>query len=135
MAKINITTFKKALKNSGGNQARIAKQLEVSRAAVNQYLKKNPKLKDLLQSEAEFIADISEDIIDTEIIVARDLETAKWKLLNSKIGRARGYGSKTEIEHSGNVPVTINLIEKSVEEIKRGKLGNKPKAGSDPESS
>ena len=47
MAKVNIKTFKEALKNSGGNQARIAEKLEVSRVAVNQFLKKRPKMREL----------------------------------------------------------------------------------------
>lgn len=43
------------------------------------------------------------------------------------------YGFKEKIadkmEHLGNAPVTINLIEKSVEEIKLGKSNNKSKTG------
>ena len=49
-----------------------------------------------------------------------------------------GFGYKEKIADNLNVvadmPVTINLIEKSVEEIKRDKLANKSKADGDTES-
>jgi len=39
----------------------------------------------------------------------------------------RGWVERQEIEHSGDQPHTFNLIVKSVEEIKDGKLNNQPK--------
>lgn len=129
MAKINVKTFKKALKNSGGNMARIAERIECCRSAVCLFVKKNPKMRKLLNQEAELVLDIAEDNIDTEIMTHRDVDSSKWKLLHSKGGRARGYGQKQEIEHSGEIsPNTFNLIVKSVEEIKSEKSNNQPKA-------
>ena len=98
MARINQKTFKEALKNSGGNQARIAEKLEVTRQAVGLYLKKNPKMRELLEQEAEFVIDVSEDNIDTNIVVHKNVEDSKWKLLHSKRGKARGYGQKQELD-------------------------------------
>jgi len=134
MAKLNQKTFKEALKSSGGNQSIIAKKLEVTRGAVNQYLKRYPKMRELLELEAERIIDVAENIIDGSITNDKDIDSAKWKLLNSKRGKARGYGAKTEMEHSGEAHATFNLIEKSVEEIKDAKPNNKSKAGGDSES-
>jgi len=142
MAKINQKTFKEALKNSGGNQARIADKLEVTRQAVGLYLKKNPKMRELLEIEAELVIDISEDNIDTEIMVHKDVDSSKWKLLNSKRGKARGYGFKQEMEHTGGMSATFNLITQSVEQIKNAKnaktgdksrtrTSDKPEAGRD----
>jgi len=129
MARLNINTFRKALIKSGGNQTRIATQLELTRSAVCHFLKKHPEMRLELDNEAEQTIDVSEDIIDMAIMVDRDLDTAKWKVLNSKRGKDRGYGPKTELEHSGETqPHTFNLIVKSVEEIKREKLDNQPKA-------
>lgn len=129
MAKINITSFKKALKDSGGVQARIAERLQIGRSTVHDFLNKNPKMRKLLNQEAEQILDIAEDNINLDIATRKDVDSSKWKLLHSKGGRARGYGQKTEIEHSGETqPNTFNLIVKSVEEIKSEKLDNQPKA-------
>ncbi len=112
MARINQKTFKEALKNSGGNQARIALKLEVTRQAVGLYLKKNPKMRELLEQEAEMIIDIAEDNVNTDIMVHRDVDSSKWKLLNSRRGKDRGYGAKNEIEHSGKVfEVKITEVE------------------------
>lgn len=144
MAKINQKTFKEALQNSGGNQARIAEKLEVTRQAIGLYLKKNPKMRKLLEQEAEFIIDIAEDNIDTDIAVHKDIDSSKWKLLHSKRGKKRGYAPKQELDHSGEMlPATFNLITKSIKEIKDEKArskrgarpGDKPKARRDPASS
>ncbi|MHA1737903.1 MAG: hypothetical protein ACTSWD_04900 [Candidatus Heimdallarchaeota archaeon] len=133
MAKISIKTFKKALKDSGGNQSRIAERLECTRSAVGHFLKKNPKLHKLLESEAERVIDFAEDNIDTDIMINKDVDSSKWKLTNSKRGKSRGYGAKSEVEHSGESgSIVFNLVEKSVEEIKNAKLNNKPKASAAP---
>lgn len=134
MTRINIKNFKEALKKSGGNQTIIATKLEVTRQAVSIYLIKNPKMKELCEIEGEKIIDAAENIIDSSINNDKDIDSAKWKLLNSKRGKNRGYGPKTEIEHQGESNVVFNLIEKSVEEIKSDKLTNKPKTSGDAKS-
>jgi len=112
MTRLNQKIFKEALKNSGGNQSIIAKKIGVTRGAVNQYLKRFPKMRDLLELEAERIIDVAENIIDGSITNDKDIDSAKWKLLNSKKGKARGYGAKTEIEHSGEgVKIDVNIPE------------------------
>jgi len=131
MAKVNIKTFKEALKNSGGNQARIAEKLEVSRVAVNQFLKKRPKMRELLDDAAELVIDVSEDNIDTSIMVHRDIDSSKWKLLHSKKGKARGYGVKQELDIKDER--TRIIIEKA--DDANNKMETKPKAGTGPDSS
>jgi len=124
MAKITEKTFKEALKNSGGNQTRIAEKLDKGRSAVANFLKKRPKMRELLDNEAEFVIDIAEDNLDTDIVLHKDTDASKWKLLNSKRGRARGYGQKTEVEHTGNTNITFEEVIKSSKEIKDGKKTN-----------
>lgn len=102
MAKLNKKTFKEAAKDSGGNQARIAQRLELSRQAVNQYVMRHPKLREILNMEAETVIDIAEDNVDTDIVIAKDIDTSKWKLLHSKRGKDRGYGPKSELELQGS---------------------------------
>ena len=124
MAKLIQKTFKEALEGSGGNQSIIAKKLGKSRSTITKFLNKNPKMKDLLEIESERIIDVAENIIDHDITKNRNIDSSKWKLLNSKRGKARGYGPKQELEHSGG-STTFNLIEKSIEEIKNAKAKNK----------
>lgn len=131
MAKVNIKTFKEALKNSGGNQARIAEKLEVSRPAINQFLKKRPKMRELLEEEAELVIDIAEDNIDIDIVVHKDVDSSKWKLLNSKRGKARGYGQKQELDI--NDERTRIIIEKADDD--NNKVETKSEAGASPGTS
>lgn len=130
MVRITKKKFKEACVDSGGNQARIASKIGVSRQAINIFIKKHPELRELIENEAEKLIDVAEDNIDMDIMVKHDIDSSKWKLLNSKKGKNRGYGIKNEIEHIGeSIGVVFNLIEKSVEEIKSEKLNNQPKAG------
>ncbi len=107
MAKITQKTFKEALNKSGGNQAKIAFKLGVTRQSVNTFLKKNPKMRELLENEAEFVIDVAEDNIDTDIVTHKNIDSSKWKLLNSVRGKKRGYAPKQEIDASFD---KINLI-------------------------
>lgn len=106
MTKINQTNFKKAMENSGGNKSRIAERLGCSRQAVYDYLAKNPQLIAEVEDEAEKIIDVAEDNITTAIIVHHDLKASKWILLNSKRGRARGYGKGPITEPSKKINPT-----------------------------
>lgn len=109
MTRITITNFKEAIKKSGGNQSIIAKRLEVTRGAITQFINKYPKMRDLVNIEGEKIIDAAENIIDSSITNKQDIDSAKWKLLHSKRGKSRGYGLKTEVEHSGEMDNKIEV--------------------------
>ncbi len=98
MAKLTEKTFKEALKNSGGNQSTIAKRLNKDRSTINKFLLKRPKMRELLEQESEIVIDVAENVVDHDITKNRSVESAKWKLGNSKRGKARGYGAKSEVE-------------------------------------
>lgn len=117
MANINITTFKEALVNSGGNQARIAEKLEVTRSAVGHFLERNPKMRQLLNEEANRLIEWAEDNVAMSVMVHKDINDSKWLLTNSKKGKAKGWGQKQEVELSGNIS-TLTKEERSAE-IKR----------------
>ncbi len=134
MARITKKKFREACKGSGGVQTIVAKALGIIRQSVSAYLKKHPEMRKYLDAEGDKIIDVAENNIDRDI-VSGDIDSSKWALLNRKRGKERGYGPKQEVEHSGESHATFNLIEKSVEEIKRDKLNNKPKAGGDAKSS
>jgi hypothetical protein len=106
MAKISIKKFKIAIVDSGGNQSLVAERLNCNRSSVCRFLQKNPPMKDLLEEEAEKVIDVAENIVDHQIVKDKDLDTAKWKLLHSKRGKARGYGIKQEMEHDVKAPLT-----------------------------
>jgi len=98
MTRITQKTFKAALIDSGGNQSTIAQKIGVTRGAVNIYLTKNPNMRELLEIEAERIIDVAENVIDHDIVTNKNIDSSKWKLTNSKRGKARGYGVKQEFD-------------------------------------
>ena len=132
MAKINIKKFKETLKGSGGNQSTIAQKLDVSRQAVSKFLSKNSKMRELLEEEAERIIDVAENVIDSDIVKGKNIDSSKWKLLHSKRGKARGYGIKQEIDHSGE-GLKITIL-KADDEQTRNRLDAQRKTGDGPES-
>lgn len=136
MTKITKANFTRYLQDTGGNQSVIAGKIGCSRSAVTLFLDKHPDMRALAEQEAERIVDFAENLIESDIANNKNVDTAKWKLTNSKRGKARGYGLKTELEHSGGAqPITVNLVEKSVEDIKHSRHNNKPKAKTDASSS
>ncbi|MFW6130356.1 MAG: helix-turn-helix domain-containing protein [Atribacterota bacterium] len=99
MAKINLKRFKNALENTRGIKSLIAKRLGVTRLTVYNYLEKNPKAREMYEEEAEKTQDLAESTLNRKIQEG-DMSAVKIALLNHKRGRERGYGEKTEIEHS-----------------------------------
>ena len=129
MARITKANFREALVNSGGNQARIAEKMEVTRQAIGLFLKRNPEMRVELDDEADRLIEWAEDNVAMSVMIHKDIDDSKWILTNSKKGKSKGWGQKQEIEHSGEErPHTFNLIVKSEEEIKSEKLNNQPKA-------
>jgi len=108
--RIRIKNFKEALKDTVGNHMRIASNLSVSRGAVTTFIKKHPKLKPLIEEEKNKVYDVAEDNIDFRIIKGKNVEDSKWKLLNTKRGQSRGYGSKLGLEHTGEVTQNIDKV-------------------------
>jgi len=126
MSRINKKNFEAACKGSGGVGAVLARALGVTRQAIYIYLRRHPEMRKFLDEEGEQILDIAEHNIDKEII-AGNIESSMWALLNRKRGKARGYGPKQEIDHTDAEPVVFNLIEMSNEEIKKERLDKKIK--------
>jgi DNA-binding XRE family transcriptional regulator len=120
MAKITKEKFKQACKGSGGIGTVVARAIGVTRQAIYHYLKRNPEMKEFLDEEGDKIIDVAEHNIDKEI-VAGNIEISKWALINRKKGKARGYGLKQELEHTGVEPAVFIEHTKSKEEIKNGK--------------
>ena len=119
MARISKKKFKEACKDSGGVQTVAAKLMGVTKQSLSVYLKKNPDMKKLLEEEADKVTDIAEHNINRDIL-AGDIETSKWALLNRKSGKTRGYGSKQEVEHSGKI------FDVNIQEVSNGKDSSKP---------
>jgi len=109
--------------SSGGNQSIISQRMSVSRSAVSMYLSNNKDMKELCEQEGERIIDVSENVLDNDIVKNKSVDSAKWKLSNSKRGKNRGYGFKLETEHSGQQQIIIHEVVKTNEQIKEMKNG------------
>lgn len=122
MTKITKKRFLEALKGTYGVRTRIAEKLGVTRGAITTYIKKHPELEPIIEEETQEIIDTAENKLFS--LINQGEFRAIDKILSTK-GKNRGYAEKQEIEH--NIPLlNINLIEKSVEEIKDGKSNNQP---------
>lgn len=124
MTKVTKKLFKKAVLGTGGIMLSISKNLNCTRQTVYDFCRKNPDMELLRQGEMEKILDITENSLFNQ---AKNQEQWAVKYLLATKGKKRGYIEKQEIEHSSEKGITINLVEKSVEEIKDGKSDNKSK--------
>ena len=117
MARLTRKTFREALINSGGNQARIAEKVGLGKSAVSMFLKRHPDMRIELNEEADRLIEWAEDNVAMSVMIHKDISDSKWLLANSKRGKAKGYGQKSEVELSGNIS-TLTKEEREAE-IKR----------------
>jgi len=114
MTSLTVSKFKKALEGTGGVQAVIAKACGVDRSTVTRFIQKYPKMRLLLDAEAERIIDIAENKLHA-LVNDKDIRAIKF-FLETK-GKSRGYVSKQELEIAGNISTLTK--EERAEEIKR----------------
>ena len=88
MAKINLKKFKKATNGTSGMITKIAKNLNVSRQAIYDYVKRSKKANQILEQEKELPFDMAESILYQKLN-KKDLKAAEILLLKHKRGRAR----------------------------------------------
>ena len=134
MTKINKKLFKLALEGSTGTQRDLSKRLNVTDGAIHHYLEKHEDMKDLMnqkrldnvdKAEHEIFSQLEFFDYEKEPATAAKVRAKAAELILKSLGKAKGWVEKQELDVSGNLPVTINLIERSMDEIKRDKLTNK----------
>lgn len=92
-----------AIKGSAGIKATIQRRLGCnSRNTVDNYLKRYATAQAAYDEEVESIGDAAESVI-ISAIKNKDVDTAKWYAVKKL--RNRGYGDKSEIEHSGEMTI------------------------------
>lgn len=116
MTKITAARFKKALPGSYGVRSVIAKKLDVTRAAITMFLKRNPACKKLCDTEREKIIDVAENRL-----FAAANAGEKWaveKILKT-IGKSRGFDEKQEVEITGTIPnsLTNEQLESEIQRL------------------
>jgi len=124
MWKIRPNKFLKACKDSAGIRSIIAKKLDCNPCNLTQWLKRNPEFLKYIEEEQLKVVDKSEAVIIQDIN-NNNVETAKWFLTKSKMGRERGYGEKIEHENSFKGD-NIKLI---IERYNGNSSTTKPEAG------
>ena len=99
--KYTLADILAAIRGSAGIKATIMRKLGCSRNTVDNYLRRYATAQQAYEDELEALGDAAESLVVSDIVSNRNVDTAKWYL--TKKHRARGYGDKTEIEHSGEV--------------------------------
>lgn len=123
----NKTEYKEAIKRSNGTNTDISKILGNTPEAVCQYRQKNPDIDKLIKAKRMELIDKAENVLGNHLKhndpkIRQDAA----KYVTSRLGKNQGWSERTEVEHSGEMKnIQINLIEKSVEEIKDGKSNDK----------
>lgn len=101
--RLSRAKVKKAIKDSGGVIAAIARKVGASWLAVRDFIRNDEELSTLLRDEEETIDDIAEAAVITEIRKG-DTHSAKWWLARR---RRNKYGDNVQVENIGGVTVRI----------------------------
>jgi enoyl-[acyl-carrier-protein] reductase (NADH) len=96
-----------AIKGSCGIITNIANSLGCSWDTANNRIKNgNEIVKTAYRDETERVIDKAESVIN-KAIDKDDIQTAKWFLATK--GKVRGYSEKTEVEHTGDMQILVNI--------------------------
>ena len=94
-----------AVKDTGGIIQNIAKNLNCHWATAQKYVDMYGGTKQAFDDERQTLIDDSENVIRNSVR-SGDVQSAKFVLMT--LGKKRGYTEKTEVEHSGDMSITIN---------------------------
>ena len=94
-----------AIQDTGGIINKIAQKLNCDWHTADKYISKYESSKIALQDERQTLIDDSENVI-RNAVRSGDVQSAKFVL--TTLGKKRGYTEKTEVEHSGDMSITIN---------------------------
>ena len=110
-----------ALVNNLGIITKATKEVGIDYTTHYEWLKTDPIYKEACEKADIKLKDTGEAVL-LELLIEKNpsvaIHFAKTKL------RDRGYAEKIELEHTGNMGVTFNLIEKPLEEIKNARPNN-----------
>lgn len=115
--KLNMKKIRNAIPGSGGIISEIARRCGTTRQAVYNFLAKKPKLYEEIEVEKEMVLDVAEVGLinfikgrtdkNGKVIIPQDLNAIKYYL--STQGKERGYTTKSEHEHSGEVAHVVSI--------------------------
>ena len=134
-SKISLKSLTQAVEGTLGTRSKIAEALGVSRSALTQHLQNYPEHESIIEKERMSVINKAEnelfdllefDDYDKDPSSAARIRQKSAEYILGRLGKNKGWTEKTEVQHSGDTAIVINLVETSVEEIKNSKPTNKP---------
>ena len=99
----------KAIEDSHGVIAVIAKRLGVEWHTANSAIMNDPMAFQKYQDETDKIVDVAETVI-LNALMNEDIRVAQWYL--ERKGAFRGFNPSVEVRNSGDSNITMNFIDK-----------------------
>lgn len=112
MTKITQQNFIKACKIAK-DQSSIAKILRIARSTVSEYIKNNPKMKEIFEEGKEIRIDKAQNNLDKAL---DDKEEWATKLTLTTQGKDRGFTTKVEIDQKLTAEIQLRPTQ-TIEEI------------------
>lgn len=112
MGRKKLVTHKKLMKaivESRGITAIVAKRLQVQWHTADTAIKNDPIALQAFIDESENVLDVAETVI-MNALINEDVRTAQWLL--ERRGSKRGYNPSVELKGTPNEPITLNFIDK-----------------------
>jgi hypothetical protein len=106
MAKYTVADFEQVIPGTGGIITTIASKMGCTWHTAAKHIKGSPKLKELVEGEANKIDDMAESVV-INAIKDKDVQTAKWWLERRK--RAV-FATRQEITGEEGGEITIRVV-------------------------
>ena len=119
MGRKKLVTHKKLMKaivESRGITAIVAKRLQVQWHTADTAIKNDPIALQAFIDESENVLDVAETVI-MNALINEDVRTAQWLL--ERRGSKRGYNPSVELKGTPNEPITLNFIDKEGDKFEK----------------
>ena len=93
-----------AVEHTGGLISEIARRLNCHWQTAKTYVEQYPQAVEMLKSEKQTLIDAAENVI-FQAVKNGDIQAAKFVLMT--LGKNRGYTERQEVEHNGDMSITI----------------------------
>lgn len=118
--RLTVKGVLRSLIKNTGNAAAVSRDFKKSRGCAWKFIQEHPELLAVWNDYRQAMVDKAESVVK-KAIDSGDIETARWTL--KYLGRSRGYIERAEVDHRGEIEVSVHvkkvLIEVPTKAIER----------------
>ena len=102
MKKPTVPELQEQIELMKGNVSAVARAYKVDRTTMYRWIYASATLQQALDDSRERMVDDAESVLYKQVVTDQNMQAVMYVLNNSPQAKRRGWGPKTELEHSGD---------------------------------